>query len=206
MASAGPQWGRWRAGAIAALAATIGLVSYASRLEVPILDWFDLGVHEAGHIVASFLPRLVMFMAGSVAQVALPLGFAAYFALRRRDLASAGFCVAWAGTSARDVSIYVADAPIQALPLVGGGTHDWAWILGYFDALHRSVGVARAVEFAGLAMVVAGVGLAVWPALFPRWARGEVGQDDGRPRPPPPPPLGWCTPDRERCDSGRPER
>ena len=63
-----------------------------------------------------------MFLAGSVLQVAVPLGLAAYFGLlRRKEWASAGFCLAWAGTSARDVAVYVADAPVQALPLIGGG-------------------------------------------------------------------------------------
>ena len=81
---------------------------------------FYLAVHETGHLLAAFMPRLVMFIAGSAAQVAFPLAMAGYFWVRRRDAAAAGFCLAWAGTSARDVSVYAGDAVRQALPLVGG--------------------------------------------------------------------------------------
>ena len=127
---------------------------------VPILDWFDLAVHEAGHLVAAFLPELVMFMAGSFAQIAFPLAMGIYFLALRRDAAAGGFCLAWAGTSAWDVSVYVADAPVQALPLVGGGQHDWAYILGHFDAVDRAGEVAGAVEASGAGLVVLGVVIA----------------------------------------------
>jgi hypothetical protein len=156
-------WGRYVLGAVAA--AAIAVVAFGFRQPVPALDLFDLGMHELGHLLTGLLPRLVMFLSGSVAQVAVPLGLAAYFLFRRGEWASAGFCLAWAGTSARDVAVYVADAPAQALPLIGGGTHDWAYLLGPqgFDCIDRAGAIAGFIEIVGLVMAVGGVVICLWP-------------------------------------------
>jgi len=158
-------WGRYALGAAVSIA--IGVVAFGMHRPVPALDLFDLGVHELGHLLTALMPRMIMFLAGSVFQVAVPVGLAAYFFFRRREWASAGFCLAWAGTSARDVAVYVADAPVQALPLIGGGTHDWAYLLGPqgFDCIERAGAIARSVEVLGLLMVIAGAGMCLWPLL-----------------------------------------
>jgi hypothetical protein len=164
-------WGRYALGAAAAIA--IGVVAFGCKQPVPGLDQFDLGMHELGHLLAGLMPRMVMFLAGSAMQIAVPLGLAAYFLLRRKDWASAGFCLAWAGTSGRDVAVYVADAPLQALPLIGGGTHDWAYLLGPqgFDCIDQAGAIARVVEVLGLAMVIWGVGLCLWQPASRLWNR-----------------------------------
>lgn len=156
-------WGRYLLAAV--VSAIIGWVAFGAGRPVPILDQFDLGVHEVGHLVTGFFPDLVMFLAGSAAQVAVPLALGAYFLWSRREWASAGFCTAWAATSVRDVSVYIADAPRQALPLIGGGTHDWAWLLGRqgFDCLDQAGAIARGVEIGGLVLAAAGVTLCLWP-------------------------------------------
>ncbi len=81
--------------------------------------------------------------------------------MSQRDRAAVAFCLAWAGTSAKDVAIYVADARDQLLPLVGGGRHDWAYILGRFDALDRTESVAGFVAAVGLILIAAGLVVAV---------------------------------------------
>jgi hypothetical protein len=157
--------GRYLGGAAAS--ATIGWLAFGAGRPVPILDQFDLGVHEVGHLLTGFLPDLVMFLAGSAAQVAVPLALGAYFLWGRKEWASAGFCTAWAATSARDVGVYIADAPRQALPLIGGGTHDWAWLLGRpgFNCLDQAGAIARGVEIGGLVLAVVGVALCLWPLV-----------------------------------------
>lgn len=162
-------WGRYLLGAVASVA--IGWVAFGAGRPVPALDLFDLGVHELGHLLTALMPRMVMFLSGSVLQVAVPVALAAYFLVRRGEWASAGFCLAWAGTSARDVAVYVADAPIQALPLIGGGTHDWAYLLGPqgFDCIDRAGAIAGFIEVVGLLMVVGGVGVCLWPAARRLW-------------------------------------
>ena len=153
-------WQRWgRATALAAVALAAVWYAFGAGSPVPLFDWFDLGVHEAGHLLTAPLPEIVMFMAGSFAQIAFPLTMAWYFGIRRRDQAAGGFCLVWAGTSAWDVSVYAADAVVQQLPLVGGGQHDWAYILGQFDALHLTGRIAEGIEVAGAALCVAGLGV-----------------------------------------------
>lgn len=159
----------WRAVAAAAACAALGLLAYGRGERVPLLGWIDLAVHEFGHVATAWLPDLLTAMSGSGAQVLLPLLVTAHF-LRRREPLSAMLGLAWAGTSARDASVYVADAPYEELPLIGG-YHDWAYALGPegLDALGSAGAIASAVSGAGLLMVVAAVaGCVATPFLRPR--------------------------------------
>ena len=160
--SAWVRWGRYALAA--ALAGVVAWFAFVAHREVPILDRFDLGIHEVGHLVMAFAPRRVMFLAGSVAQVAVPLSLAWYFGIARRDAAGGGFSLAWAGASAWDVSVYIADAPTQALPLIGSGEHDWAYLLGRrgFDAIHLADEIAGFVEYTGAILSALGIGMALW--------------------------------------------
>jgi hypothetical protein len=163
-----PRWHRWGRPAVGgALGAVVIWYAFVRSDPVPILDWFDLGIHEAGHFVAAALPEIAMFIAGSLAQVAVPLGFAVYFGWRRRDLTGGGFCLVWAGASAWDVSVYAGDAVRQSLPLIGGGQHDWAFILRHFDALHLTDQIAQGIETGGLLLAIAGMGLILADAISP---------------------------------------
>lgn len=164
----GSAWARWgRYAVAAAFAGVVTWFAFIAHREVPVLDWFDLGVHETGHLVMAFAPRMAMFLAGSVAQVAVPLALAWYFGITRRDAAGGGFCLAWAGASAWDVSVYIADAPVQALPLIGGGNHDWAYLLGPrgFDAIQLSDQIAGFVEYSGAVLAGFGIVVAAWAAV-----------------------------------------
>ena len=158
-------WGRYVVVAVAA--ATISFFAFVLRSPVPIFDWVDLGIHELGHMLVMSGPRMLHFLAGSLAQVTFPAGLAVYFLWRQQDRAAAGFCLAWAGTSMWDVSVYIADAPVQALPLIGGGTHDWAYLLGPqgWDAIDRAGSIAGFVDLMGMAAAITGIGMAVWPAV-----------------------------------------
>jgi len=172
-------WARWGRPLAAAVAGgVIAWFAFVANREVPVLDWFDLAIHEVGHLLATPLSPLAMFLAGSVAQIAFPLAMAAYFGFRRREAAAASFCLAWAGTSAWDVSVYAGDAITQSLPLVGGGEHDWAYILGPngFDALEMTKSVAGFIEFSGAVMAILGIGIALREAAaaLARPARGHA--------------------------------
>jgi hypothetical protein len=99
------------AGAAACLA--LGWFAFVRSTRVPFLSLVDLGFHELGHMLTMWAPKVVYFARGSINQIALPLGLAAYFFLIRRDVVGGGLCLAWAGTSAQNVSLYIADAPIR---------------------------------------------------------------------------------------------
>jgi hypothetical protein len=135
--------------ATAAAIALLAVLSVANHAQVPFLAGVDLGVHEFGHMIAFWAPRTLTLLAGSGLQILAPLGLAAYFLLGRHERLSAALCLAWAGSSARNVAVYVADAPYQRLPLWGGDgvIHDWAFLLAH--------GLGLAAPLAGVVEVLA---------------------------------------------------
>jgi hypothetical protein len=139
---------------VGALVACLVLWHFGMEGErVPILSAADLGFHELGHLVCYAIdtvlpwPEALTAAAGSFAQIAVPVGLAAYFWLRRRDTAGVSVCLAWAATSAADVARYIADAPFERLPLLGG-KHDWATILGpeHLDRLGDAARYAASMD------------------------------------------------------------
>jgi len=154
--------GKYTAGSLVCL--LFGYFAFVRGTRVPLLGLVDLGFHEFGHLVSYLLPvpDVVEALMGSVTQILVPLGLAVYFLGFRHDLLGGGVCLAWAGTSAQDVSVYVADAPYERLPLIGG-YHDWAAILGpeHFNALDSAGTVAAIVEGLGMAFLLAGLAVCV---------------------------------------------
>jgi hypothetical protein len=151
-------WGNtWRYVTGVAGCLAIGFYPFVFEKRVPLLGLADLGFHELGHLLTYSLPDPATAMAGSAMQVLVPLTLAAYFLLRaHRDLLATGLCLAWAGSAAADVAVYVADAPYEALPLIGGH-HDWAFILGRLGALDAAGGIAAWIRGAGGLLVLAGL-------------------------------------------------
>ena len=125
---------------------------------VPVLSLVDLGVHELGHLLTSPLPERITALMGSVSQVGAPLGLAVYFAWVRSDRIAASVCLTWAATAARDVSVYIRDAPRQELELLGG-EHDWAFLLA--ANLEGAERLGRNVEAFGILLLLAAFGLAI---------------------------------------------
>ncbi len=171
---------RWRPLAGIAGCLLLAWFSIVRDLRVPLLGLVDLGFHELGHLLTYPLPDVVTASMGSIAQVAVPLGLAAYFAFVRPDVVGSALCLAWAGTSARDAAVYIADAPYQRLELIGG-EHDWAFVLGpeHLDALDAAGTIAAMVRIAGTLLLLAGIAWCAWcvvrdrprPARVPEIAR-----------------------------------
>jgi hypothetical protein len=155
------------ASAGAALAVvTLGWASLANGATIPFLWGVDLGIHEFGHLVTFWAPWRVCAFAGSFFQVAVPLGFAAYFFFGRRSFGAAGILTAWAGCSARNVAVYIADAPYQRLPLWGGDgvLHDWAQLLAGRPMQYAGT-IAWSVDAMGWLLVAFGLALALAPVV-----------------------------------------
>lgn len=151
---------------VTSVAGSIALFPFWRGQRVPVLTWVDFAVHETGHLLAGWLPSLVMFMAGSAVEIGVPLVLGIYFAVSQRDLAASGLCLAWSGAAAWGVSVYAGDAVVQSLPIVGG-EHDWAYILGPegFDALSATAMVSRAIEIGGLVLAGVGILIAIWSTV-----------------------------------------
>ena len=145
---------RWIAGLV--LIAALWYVAFQQHDRVPGLTYVNLGLHEFGHMVTYSASNLTEALAGSIAQVAIPLLIALWLFVRPGDWVAAGVCLAWAATSALEVAAYVADAPTQELKLIAG-QHDWAFILGPegYDAMNKSASLANTIrDSASVAAVI----------------------------------------------------
>jgi hypothetical protein len=147
---------RWLAGL--AVIGAMWVLAFGQDDYVPGLRWVNLGLHEFGHMVTYASSDVTKALAGSIAQVAIPLSIALWLFLRRGDWVAAGVCLAWAATSALEVSLYVADAPVKKLDLLGDDTHDWALILGPngYDVMEKAHSLAGTIHDG--AIVAAGLG------------------------------------------------
>ena len=146
------------------VAIAIALAFFAFTLigdvRVPGLAYVDLGFHELGHLLAFPLSEVWTAMAGSIFQVGIPFVVAVYFwgSGSQHDNAAAGLCFGWAATAASDVARYIADAPIERLPLIGGD-HDWAFVLSELNQMHKAGTYAGFTRLAAWLMLLGGFAL-----------------------------------------------
>ena len=133
------------------------------------LDFVNLAFHEAGHLFLGFGPSTLMFLGGTLGQLAVPLLLVFHFLLRRRDPLAAALCTWWFGQNFINISIYMADARALALPLVGGGDHDWNELFFRFGLLGEpSVQrVSTATHALGVFVMLLGLSWAVFFVLPP---------------------------------------
>ncbi len=150
----------WRSAPGIGACLVLGWLAFVRGTKIPVLWLVDLGFHELGHMLSEPLPEGLTAAMGSVTQICVPLGLALLFLLHRRDPLAAGVCLAWAATSAVDVSLYIADAPYERLQLIGG-EHDWASLLGpeHLDALAAAHTIAAAVRGLAVILLIAGIAL-----------------------------------------------
>lgn len=143
-----------------ASAFALAMLTYAFVLgrRVPLLGYADLGFHELGHLIASPFGRTVAVVMGSGTQVLVPIGLAVYFWFRSGDRLATGLMAVWAATSMQDASVYIADAPFQRLPLIGGH-HDWAYLMSRWGVLDESGDYAGLVLFLGALIGLTGLGI-----------------------------------------------
>jgi len=153
--------------ATALVVVALAWLSVANRAIVPLLWGVDLGIHEFGHMVTFWAPWRVTAAAGSVFQVTVPFALGCYFLFARRQLLSAALCLAWAGTSARNVAAYIADAPYQQLSLWGGPgvMHDWAQLLAG-RAMQHADAFAGTVEVSAWLLIATALCLALAPLVL----------------------------------------
>lgn len=129
--------------AITGALALYGAYALAHLGEGGLLDSVDLAIHETGHLVFAPFGELIGFAGGTLFQLLMPASFVAYF-LRRGDRHAASVALWWVGQNFANVSVYAADARAQQLPLVGGGEHDWEYLLSAVGWMEHDQGVGRA--------------------------------------------------------------
>ena len=92
----------------------------------------NLPFHEFGHVLFMPFGRFWHILGGSLFQIVLPLFVLLAFSIQQRDNFSASIMLWWCGQNLIDVSPYIADAQLRALPLIRGmgeEGHDWGNLL-----------------------------------------------------------------------------
>lgn len=113
-----------------------------------ILDHVNLAFHEAGHLIFGIFGEFIHYLGGTLGQLLWPLVCLFHFR-RRGELFAADLCLWWTGQNLLNISFYAADAIKQELPLVGGGVHDWTYLLTETGLIARTELVGRTIAFAG---------------------------------------------------------
>lgn len=134
------------------------------------VDGANLLFHEAGHVLFGVLGETMGMLGGTIAQLLVPVLAALHF-LRDGRRVEACLVGIWLGESGMNVARYLGDARDMALPLVGGGIHDWNWLLGRLGLVDHCTAIARLVHLASAAFVIA-----AWIAAW-RAARHAVGAE-----------------------------
>jgi hypothetical protein len=114
-----------------------------------LFDFVDLGIHETGHLVFGPFGEFIGALGGTLLQLLFPLAFVWYF-LRRGDRHAATVAGWWVAQNLWNISVYVQDAQAEELPLVGGGEHDWAYLLGELGLLEHDHFIGQLVRFLGV--------------------------------------------------------
>ncbi len=118
------------------------------------LDYINLPFHEFGHIMFMPFNDTIQFMGGTISQLMWPIILTGYFIFRKEWLSSS-FCLFWFGENFLNISKYVADASLMSLPLVGGGIHDWNYLLGKWGILRLAQTIANILFIAGIIIMTA---------------------------------------------------
>jgi hypothetical protein len=140
---------------------TILLAVYGFRLLLhpgaySLMDSVDLPIHETGHLVFSPFGEFIQFLGGTLVQLIMPSMFVAYF-LKRGDRHAAFTVLWWVGQNLWNISVYVRDARAEELPLVGGGEHDWAYLLGRLGWLPHDQAIGHGIFLLGVLVYLAAI-------------------------------------------------
>jgi hypothetical protein len=95
-----------------------------------LVDWFNLAVHEGGHVVFGIFPEFIMVLGGSLMQAAMPAAITIYF-YASAQYYSAAITLYWFAHNLFNISVYIGDARARRLPLIFGdeSIHDWHYLL-----------------------------------------------------------------------------
>jgi hypothetical protein len=113
------------------------------------LDSLDLAIHEFGHPLFGLFGEFIGSLGGTLMQLLMPAALVAYF-WRRGDRHAATVALWWIAQNLWNISVYVQDARAEELPLVGGGEHDWNYLLGTLGLLQQDRLIGDGVRLVGM--------------------------------------------------------
>ena len=138
------------------------LYTPTNEFDLPNLLWLThlllLYIHEAGHLLFSIFGNTMMIMGGSLMQIMAPLAW--YGVAMWEGSSLKNTALVFTGISVVDVSIYVKDAGMLQLPLLGGlskSHHDWATLMNDWGLIESSYAFGEVMFWIG--MIVSGYGI-----------------------------------------------
>lgn len=126
-----------------------------------LIDNADLIIHEAGHFFFGFMGNFIQAAGGTLMQILFP-SFLSWYFFRNGYRIGFQIFIFWLGQNLLNISVYVADAPLRRLPLLGNGKHDWCYLLGQLNLLDHANEVAIVFYSLGIVMFA----IAVFIPLF----------------------------------------
>lgn len=135
------------------------------------IDGANLLFHEAGHVILSIFGETIHYLGGSIGQLVFPILFCVSF-FRRGHVFESAVCGIWLGENVINIAWYIGDAQAQAIPLVGGGIHDWHWLLSRAGLLSNCKMIATIVHSFGAIILLFAV-----IVLFKARSDGNDGQE-----------------------------
>lgn len=126
-----------------------------------LVDSADLIIHEAGHFFFGFMGNFIQAAGGTLMQILFP-SFLSWYFFQNGYRTGFQIFILWLGQNLLNISVYVADAPVRRLPLLGNGKHDWYYLLGQLNLLDRANEIATIFYFLGIVLFA----IAVFIPLF----------------------------------------
>jgi hypothetical protein len=144
-------------------------------------SWFaglSLGIHELGHVILGFAPFFVTALAGSAAEVLVPIAGMVMF-IRQPDYFGISVLGCWLSYNLFGIARYIADSRDQfgVYVSIGGGEaqHDWEYILSSLGLLNHDKAIGGMVK-----LLASGVGIAflAWGAwmIWVMWEARKQGR------------------------------
>jgi hypothetical protein len=126
------------------------------------IDLVLVPIHEGGHLFLQFFGEFLGVAGGTIFQLGVPLLLALYFA-RQRQVQGTAFCTFVFFEQFLPISLYMADARAEDLPLITVGDsddviHDWNYLFGRLGCLNHDIQIAHAVRVIGWVGMLATVG------------------------------------------------
>jgi len=157
--------------ALTVILAVYGFIMLRDPTRFRLLDNVNLAIHEAGHVFFGPFGEFIGFVGGTLLQLIVPATFLAYF-LYHGSQHAASVLLWWLAQNLWNVSVYIKDARSLELPLVGGGEHDWAYLLGELGLLHRDQSIGQAVYLVGVSLFAVSI---LWGFMTAR-AKSNLGE------------------------------
>ncbi|MBI2428209.1 MAG: hypothetical protein HYV29_05335 [Ignavibacteriales bacterium] len=138
------------------------LYTPTNEFNLPNFLWLThlllLYIHEAGHLLFSIFGNTMMIMGGSLMQILAPLAW--YFVAQWEGSSLKNTALVFTGVSIVDVSIYVKDAGMLQLPLLGGLSkthHDWANLMNDWGLIDWSYSFGEMMFWSGMILSAYGI-------------------------------------------------